>query len=218
MKICLVEDDLKLGSVLQSSLRNAAHDVTWLRSAADALRWIDEEAFDVIVLDLGLPDAFGIDVLSDIRRRGHATPILIITARDSLDDRIHGLDRGADDYLVKPFATDELLARLRAIVRRVAGSGLSGNPIWTVRDLVLDEQAYMVTRAGAPVNLSKTEFSLLHMLMRRPDRVWTRRELEAQAMPNADAQALDVHIYNLRRKLGGDYVHTVRGVGYVVRT
>ncbi|MGZ5201389.1 MAG: response regulator transcription factor [Telluria sp.] len=217
MKICLVEDDLKLGGVLQSALQNAGQEVTWVRRAADARYWIDEDVFDVIVLDIGLPDASGMDLLREIRSHGRASSVVLVTARDSLDDRIKGLDSGADDYLVKPFATDELLARLRAVVRRVAGTGLSGEPVWSVRDLVLNERARLVTRSGVPVNLSKTEFALLHTLLRQPDRVWTRRELEAQALPDTDAQALDVHIYNLRRKLGGEYVHTVRGIGYVVR-
>lgn len=217
MRICLVEDDLKLGGVLQSALRNAGQDVTWVRRAADARRWIQDDIFDVVVLDIGLPDASGMDLLRELRAQGLALPVLVVTARDGLHERIQGLDSGADDYLVKPFATAELLARLRAVLRRVTGNGVSGDPVWTVRDLVLNERSRLVTRAGAPVHLSKTEFALLHTLLRQADRVWTRRELEAQALPNTEGQALDVHIYNLRRKLGGDYVHTVRGVGYVVR-
>jgi len=217
MRICLVEDDLKLGGVLQSALRNAGQEVTWVRRAADARRWIQDDTFDVVVLDIGLPDASGMDLLRELRGQGLALPVLVVTARDGLHDRIQGLDSGADDYLVKPFATDELLARLRAVLRRVTGGGASGDPVWTARDLVLNERSRLVTRAGTPVHLSKTEFALLHTLLRQADRVWTRRELEAQALPNTEGQALDVHIYNLRRKLGGDYVHTVRGVGYVVR-
>jgi DNA-binding response OmpR family regulator len=217
MKICLVEDDLKLGEVLRCALRNAGQDVVWVRRGAEARHWIADDVFDVIVLDLGLPDATGMDLLREWRAGGRALPVLLITARDSLGDRIDGLDAGADDFLVKPFATDELLARLRAVVRRVSGASACGSPVWSVRDLLLNEQMRSVTRSGARIDLSKTEFALLHTLMRHPDRVWTRRELEAQALPNTDAHALDVHIYNLRRKLDGDYIHTVRGVGYVVR-
>lgn len=217
MKICLIEDDLKLGAALQSALASAGQQPMWLRSAADARHWLREETFDAILLDMGLPGESGLSLLRHLRASGVHTPLLVITARDGLDDRIEGLDAGADDYLVKPFATTELLARLRAVVRRVSGTRAAGEPVWEVRDLELNESARTLTRDGIGIALSKTEFTLMHALMRQPDRVWTRRELEAHALPHVEGAVLDVHIHNLRKKLGGTYISTVRGVGYVIR-
>jgi len=216
MKICAVEDDLELGKALQSALQNAGQEVVWVRRAGDARHWIDSEPFDAVLLDLGLPDGNGIDLLKELRAAGHTLPILVITARDSLEDRLNGLDRGADDYLVKPFDVPELLARLRAVMRRATGWGEAGEPVWKVRDLVLDDKRMLLTRGGINVVLSKTEFALLHALMRYPDRVLTRRELEAWALPHSEGAALDVHMSHLRQKIGEGYIRTVRGVGYVV--
>lgn len=217
MKICLIEDDLKLGRALQAALEIAGQEVTWLRRAADARRWLAQSVFDAVLLDLGLPDDTGLALLKESRAGGLATPVIVITARDALEDRVHGLESGADDYLVKPFAPQELLARVRAVVRRSAGGSQSADPVWRVKDLVLNERCRTVVRGDCGIELSRTEFELLHMLMRQPDRVWTRRELESQVLPTSEGAALDVHVSNLRRKLGGDYIHTVRGVGYVVR-
>jgi DNA-binding response OmpR family regulator len=216
MKICLVEDDLELGKALQSALQDAGQEVVWVRRAADARRWVETEPFDAVLLDLGLPDGNGIDVLRDLRAAGHTLPILVITARDSLEDRLNGLDRGADDYLVKPFVVTELLARLRAVLRRSTGWTETGEPVWKVKDLVLDDKRMLLTRGGVNVVLSKTEFALLHALMRYPDRVLTRRELESRALPHSEGAALDVHMSHLRQKIGEGYIRTVRGVGYVV--
>lgn len=216
MKICLVEDDLELGKALQAALQDAGQEVIWVRRASDARHWVENEPFDAVLLDLGLPDGNGIDVLRELRSSGHTLPILVITARDSLEDRLNGLDRGADDYLVKPFVVTELLARLRAVMRRATGWSESGEPVWKVKDLVLDDKRMLLTRAGANVVLSKTEFALLHALMRYPDRVLTRRELESRALPHSEGAALDVHMSHLRQKIGEGYIRTVRGVGYVV--
>ncbi|MCU6499255.1 response regulator transcription factor [Rugamonas sp. A1-17] len=216
MKICLVEDDLELGKALQAALQDAGQEVVWVRRASDARHWVENEPFDAVLLDLGLPDGNGIDVLRELRASGHTLPILVITARDSLEDRLNGLDRGADDYLVKPFVVTELLARLRAVMRRATGWSESGEPVWKVKDLVLDDKRMLLTRAGANVVLSKTEFALLHALMRYPDRVLTRRELESRALPHSEGAALDVHMSHLRQKIGEGYIRTVRGVGYVV--
>ncbi len=214
MKICLIEDDLELGRALQCALQDAGQDVMWLRRVADARHWLGEVEFDAILLDLGLPDGNGLDLLRHLRSEGKVLPILVITARDSLEERLRGLDLGADDYLVKPFVTSELLARLRAVVRRASGWNEAGEALWKVRDLVLDERRMTLTRATIEVALSKTEFALLLALMRNLDRVLTRRELEARALPHSEGQALDVHMSNLRRKIGEGYIHTVRGVGY----
>ncbi|RQP23859.1 response regulator transcription factor [Piscinibacter terrae] len=216
MKVCLIEDDLELGRALQSALQDAGHQVVWVRRVADALHWVREERFDAVLLDLGLPDGSGLDLMRKLRAEGATVPILVITARESLEDRLSGLDLGADDYLVKPFAVSEMLARLRAVVRRSTGRGDSGETAWKARDLQLDDKMMTVTRAGAPVALSPTEFALLHALMRYQDRVLTRRELEARALPHSDGPALDVHMSNLRRKIGDGYIRTVRGVGYVM--
>lgn len=216
MKICLVEDDLELGKALQAALQDAGQEVVWVRRASDARHWVENEPFDAVLLDLGLPDGNGIDVLRELRASGHTLPILVITARDSLEDRLNGLDRGADDYLVKPFVVTELLARLRAVMRRATGWSESGEPVWKVKDLVLDDKRMLLTRAGVNVVLSKTEFTLLHALMRYPDRVLTRRELESRALPHSEGAALDVHMSHLRQKIGEGYIRTVRGVGYVV--
>jgi len=216
MKICLIEDDLELGRGLQSALQDAGQEVVWVRRILEAKNWVQDEPFDAILLDLGLPDGNGLELLRYFRSEGKTVPILVITARDSLEDRLSGLDLGADDYLVKPFVTTELLARLRAVVRRSTGWNESGESVWKVKDLVLDDRRMLVTRDGGAVVLSKTEFGLLHALMRYPDRVLTRRELEARALPNSDGQALDVHMSNLRKKIGEGYIRTVRGIGYVV--
>lgn len=216
MKACLIEDDLELGRALQSALQDAGHQVVWVRRVTDAMHWVHEERFDAVLLDLGLPDGSGLDLLRKLRGEGASVPILVITARESLEDRLSGLDLGADDYLVKPFAVSEMLARLRAVVRRSTGRTDSGETAWKLRDLMLDDKMMTVTRAGSPVALSPTEFALLHALMRYQDRVLTRRELEARALPHSDGPALDVHMSNLRRKIGDGYIRTVRGVGYVM--
>ncbi len=216
MKVCLIEDDLELGRALQSALTDAGESVVWVRRAADARYQLGELVFDAVLLDLGLPDGNGLDVLRQIRADGQTVPILIITARDSLEDRLLGLDLGADDFLVKPFASVELVARVRAVVRRATGWNERGEAVWKIKDLVLDERRQTLTKAGAVVHLSPTEFSLLHELLRHPDRVLTRREIEARVFPDSEGQALDMHMSNLRRKIGESYIRTVRGLGYMV--
>lgn len=235
MKLCLIEDDLLLGKALTAALNEAGYRVTWVRTAADADRWLAQGGFDTAVLDLGLPDGDGMAVLGRIRRDWPNLPVAIITARDSLQTRIDGLDAGADDLLVKPFATAELLARLRAIQRRSdrsngSGSGANGmppgaagssaddaaSPPLVVADLVLDEMRRTCRRGDVPIALSPTEFALLHHLLLNKNRVRTRRQLEAGSMPDSHGLALDAHMSNLRRKIGADLIRTVRGVGYVI--
>lgn len=221
MRICLLEDDLELGRSLQSLLQDAGHEVVWVRRATDARYWTAEQQFDAMLLDLGLPDGNGLDLLRSARQHDKQLPILVITARDGIEDRLHGLDSGADDYLVKPFAGVELLARLRAVARR---SGLLAAPDevheWRIKDLCLDERRMVLVRKGHredhAINLSKTEFSILLALLKQPDRVVARRELEVRALLHADSHALDVHMFNLRKKIGEGYIRTVRGVGFVI--
>ena len=215
MRVCLVEDDLELGHSVQALLQDAGHEVVWVRRLAEARYWLEQQqGFDALVLDLGLPDGNGLELLHAMRQTQRQLPIVVITARSGIEDRLHGLDSGADDYLVKPFAGPELLARLRAVARR-SGLELEAQA-WRLKDLALDERRMVLSRQGQPINLSPTEFAILLTLIKLPDRVVTRRELEARALPNAESHALDVHIFNLRKKIGEGYVRTVRGVGFVL--
>jgi two-component system response regulator QseB len=216
MKIFLIEDDMAIGRALLSVLQDEGHVVVWVRMAADVHQRIASEPFDAILLDLGLPDGDGIVLLRQLRSEGITLPVMIITSRDSLEDRLQGFNVGADDYLIKPFEIPELLVRLRAIVRRTSG-GETVEPLWKLGDLTLDESRMLVTRAGTPVPLSKTEFALLFALMRESERVLTRSELESRVLPHSEGQTLDVHISNLRKKIGEGYIRTVRGVGYMVQ-
>jgi two-component system response regulator QseB len=217
MKILMIEDDLAIGQALLSVFHDEGHSAVWLRLAAEAIRRVHAEHFDAVILDLGLPDGDGFDLLGSLREANLNVPVLIISARDSLQERIRGFDLGADDYLIKPFDIPELLVRIRAIVRRSPG-GLEEH-LWTAGELVLDEGGMSVTRAGAPVQLSKTEYMLLLTLMKQADRVLSRAELERRALPHSEGQTqtLDVHIFNLRRKIGEGVIRTVRGVGFMVQ-
>ncbi|MGN6828306.1 response regulator transcription factor [Paucibacter sp. M5-1] len=218
MKICLVEDDLELGRSLQALLQESGHEAVWVRRASDARYWTSEQAFDAVLLDLGLPDGDGMGLLRQLRQIDKKLPILLITARDGIEDRLDGLDGGADDYLVKPFASAELLARLRAVTRRAAGAAADLPHEWRLKDLTLDEHRMVLMRAEERINLSRTEFAILLALLKLPDRVITRRQLEAKALTHTDGRSLDVHIFNLRRKLGEGYIRTVRGVGFLVES
>jgi DNA-binding response OmpR family regulator len=212
MKICLIEDDLELGQALLLSLQHAGLQVIWTRLIKDAKKQLEQHAFDAMVLDVGLPDGSGFDFLMEQRQSHSRLPIVIITARDSLDDKLHGLNIGADDYLVKPFEIRELIARIKAQVRGATGNQDS----LALRDLQLDAQCMRVTRNGNELPLSKTEFLILHMLMRDANRIITRHELEKQVLTQSEAQSLDVHISNLRKKIGDGYIRTVRGIGYLM--
>jgi two-component system response regulator QseB/two-component system response regulator BasR len=214
MKLCLVEDDLDLGKGLAGTLRDAGHDVAWVRRAAEAVTPLRDPDIDAVILDLGLPDVDGIHLLRRLRTQRRDLPVIIITARTALEDRISGLDAGADDYLVKPFAVQELLARLRAVARRTSATPQA--QAWRLKDLDVDEQRYQVTRDGTALHLSPAEFALLLQLVTHPHRVLTRDELVQRALSGYEGQTLDVHMSNLRRKLGAGYIRTIRGVGYAV--
>ena len=217
MKILMIEDDLAIGQALLTVFNDEGHQTVWLRMAEHAAARVQHEHFDAMILDLGLPDGDGNDVLRTLRAADVRVPVLIISARDSLQERLRAFDLGTDDYLIKPFEIPELLVRLRAIVRRSQGS--LEEQIWTAGELVVDEGSMRVTRAGQPLTLSKTEFALLLALMKQADRVLTRVELERRALPHSEGQTatLDVHICNLRRKVGDGAIRTVRGVGYMVQ-
>jgi len=216
MKLCLIEDNLLLGRALQASLEDGGHQVVWLRLASAGLECLSKDSFDAALLDLGLPDDEGINLLRHLRRNGNLVPVLIITARDSLAERIDGLEAGADDFLTKPFANAELLARLRAVIRRTQAAGVSKTELLRAAGLCLDPNRLQVKQAGRQIALSPTEFALLAALVRNRNRIRTRRQLEEEAMPGSEGHSLDVHISNLRRKVGRELIRTVRGVGYVV--
>jgi DNA-binding response OmpR family regulator len=216
MRVLLVEDDRLLGDALQAGLREAGYAVEWLRDGIAAEVALAAEPFGAVVLDLGLPRLSGLELLRRIRGRGDRTPVVVLTARDAIDDRVRGLDLGADDYLVKPVALAELNARVRAVTRR-AGGVASG--LLEVGALVLDPAARTVRYRGAPVELQPREFALLHALALRAGHVLTRGQLESQLYEwdeALDSNAIEVHVHRLRRKLATDLIRTVRGVGYLL--
>jgi DNA-binding response OmpR family regulator len=216
MRILLVEDDAMIGQGLQTALRQGNFAVDWLsdgKSAAAALR---SSPFDLVLLDLGLPQQDGLEVLRDLRRRSDATPVIIVTARDDIRNRVAGLDAGADDYIVKPFDLDEMMARIRSVLRRSAGRG---DPVIQHGELRLDPVTRQVDRNGVPANLSAHEYAVLEALLQRPGAVLSRSQLEDRLYGWDEAiasNAVEVYVHGLRRKLGSDAVRTVRGVGYFV--
>ena len=216
MRVLLVEDDRLLGDGLQAGLADAGHAVDWVRDGEAAVAALGSERFAAVVLDLGLPRRDGLSVLEWLRGQGDDTPVLILTARDGVGDRVKGLDLGADDYVVKPFDLDEIAARLRALVRRANGRT---RPL--VQHGAGPEGAAVtgVTLDGEPVVLTGREFELLQLLLDNAGRVLTRRTLEEQLYnweEAVESNALEVHVHHLRRKLGASLIRTVRGVGYMV--
>ncbi|MDF1481667.1 response regulator [Extensimonas sp. H3M7-6] len=216
MRLLLVEDDAMLGAAVQTGLQQEGYAVDWARDGAAAQAALRKERFDLVVLDLGLPAISGIDVLRYARSIGMTAPVLILTARDAVADRVAGLDAGGDDYLTKPFDLEELAARLRALLRRA--SGRSDNVI-QYGDLVLNPVAWTVHLAGEPVDLSSKEFSLLHLLLQNMGKVLTRERMEKGLygwQSDIDSNTIEVHVHHLRRKLRREYIVTVRGVGYMI--
>ncbi len=204
-----------LGESVRRGLRQQGHAVDWVKDGLEAEAAL-AEGYDAVLLDLGLPGKGGLDVLRDLRRRGDKVPVLILTAEDAVPDRVAGLDAGADDYLVKPFALAELAARLRALQRR--GSGRA-EPVIEHGGLRLDPASHEVLLDGAPVALSPREFALLHALLEHPGRPMSRTRLEERLYgwgEQVESNAVEVHVHSLRRKLGADWIKTLRGVGYVV--
>jgi two-component system OmpR family response regulator/two-component system response regulator QseB len=216
VRILLVEDDPLLGDAVQTSLRQSGFAAEWVRDGAAAEAALAAEAFAAVVLDLGLPGRSGLEVLANLRARGNRTPVLILTARDAVGDRIRSLDAGADDYAVKPFDLGELAARLRALIRR--GAGQAG-PRIAVADLMLDPAARMLTLGGTPIEVSAREFALLHALMLNAGRVLSRSQLEQQLYEwgqEVESNTVEVFIHHLRRKIGAQRIKTLRGVGYLM--
>ena len=216
MKILLAEDDSMLGDGLRAGLRQLGFQVDWVRDGVAAERELACGDYAAAVLDLGLPLKDGIDVLQAVRASKITTPVLVLTARDAVPDRIRGLDLGADDYVVKPVDLHELGARLRSLVRRAHGQM---QDVLRCGAVLLEPSARRVSLNDEPVALSTREFDLLHVLMLNADRVLSREQLEQQLYSwgyEVDSNAIEVHIHHLRRKLGPDLIQTVRGIGYTV--
>jgi two-component system OmpR family response regulator/two-component system response regulator QseB len=216
MRVLIVEDDPVLGDALAVGLKQRGFEPDWVQDGREAQTAIRAEPFAAIVLDLGLPGMTGLELLKTERARGNKVPVLVLTARDAVHDRIRGLDSGADDYVVKPTDLDELAARLRALVRRSKGDAA---PFVSVGAVVLDPAARTVTRNGRPIDLQPREFALLQELMLNAGRVLSREQLEERMYrwgEEIESNAVEVHVHHLRRKLGADVVKTIRGVGYVM--
>jgi DNA-binding response OmpR family regulator len=216
MRILLVEDDTMIGESVRAFLRQEAHAVDWVRSGDAADTALSTEHFDLALLDLGLPGKDGIDVLRRLRARKKNTPVIVITARDEVEDRIKGLDAGADDYVVKPFNLDELAARIRSALRRGAGHA---EPEIEVLGVRLNPATREVSRNGVPIQLSAREYALAEALMLRPGLILSRNQLEERMYgwnEDVESNTVEVYIHSLRRKLGADFIQNVRGVGYFV--
>jgi two-component system, OmpR family, response regulator QseB len=218
MKILLVEDDPMLGASLQDALRGECHAVDWIRLGAEVRPMLGAAEYDLLILDLGLPDGDGVEYLRTLRQSGYGLPVLILSARDGIDARVCGLDAGADDYLLKPFDLGELSARLRALGRRSGSSraGAQGQILQCGR-IQLDLQGFTASLDDAPIALARREFMLLELLMRRPGQVFTRQQIEQSLYSWGEeigSNAVEVHVHHLRRKLGNDILVTIRGIGY----
>jgi two-component system response regulator QseB len=216
MRVLLAEDDPMIGASVRQGLRQDGFTVDWVADGRAAELALADRVHDALLLDLGLPKRSGLELLGAMRRRGDARPVLILTARDAVADRVAGLDAGADDYMVKPFELDELAARLRALLRRSSGRAA---PVLSHGDVELDPAAREVRRNGELVALSAREFALLEALLARPGAILSRAQLEDRLYGWSDAvesNAVEVHIHALRRKLGAGFIRNVRGVGWMV--
>lgn len=219
MHVLLVEDERTIATYVKRGLEEQGYAVDVAFTGVEALDWAAVATFDLIILDIMLPERDGLSVCHALRARGMRTPILMLTARDAIDDRVNGLDAGADDYLVKPFAIKELLARLRALIRRVADGPTTS--VLQVADLTFDTRTLQVTRGGIPITLVAKEYAVLECLMREPGRILSRTAIAEHVWSYEvynDSNVVDVYIRNLRRKLDDPFkhklIHTVRGLGY----
>jgi len=216
MRVLLVEDDRMIAQGLQTALRQDGYAVDWMADGRAAAAALHAAHFDLVLLDLGLPERDGLEVLRELRRRDDATPVIIVTARDDIQDRIAGLDAGADDYIVKPFDLDEVAARMRSVLRRASGRG---DPSIRVGELSLNPATHAVERGGLPVQLSAHEYAVLEALLQRPGAILSRAQLEDRLYgwdAPVESNAIEVYIHSLRRKLGSEAIRTLRGVGYFV--
>jgi two-component system response regulator QseB len=216
VRILLVEDDAMLGDGVRRGLRPLGYAVDWVQDGLSAESALALEPYDLVLLDLAVPGKGGLEILRELRRNRNRVPVLIVTARDAIADRVAGLDAGADDYLVKPFDLDELAARVRALGRRGAGHA---EPVMELGPLTLNPATHEVFLSGAQVPLSRREFTLLHALIEHPGRPLSRTRLEERLYgwgEEIESNAVEVHVHSLRRKLGAEWIKTLRGVGYMV--
>ncbi|MCC5792571.1 MAG: response regulator transcription factor [Legionellaceae bacterium] len=216
MRLLLVEDDELLGDAVKAGLTQFGYVVDWLKDGEAARAAVKHESFECIILDLGLPRLSGLGFLQSVRQDGNGTPVIILTARDSVEDRIKGLDSGADDYLAKPFDMNELSARVRALTRRSQGRA---DALLHYRNLTLDPAAHAVFVDNELINLPRREYSLLYKLLENQGHVLSREQLMQSVYgwdEDVDSNALEVHIHNLRKKLDANFIRTIRGVGYIV--
>lgn len=216
MRVLLVEDDKMIGEAISQALHDAAYAVDWVQDGHVAMSAIETHTYDIALLDLGLPGGDGLEVLRLLRLAGKHLPVLIVTARDAVKDRIKGLDLGADDYLIKPFETGELLARMRAVFRRKDGNAMT---IMTNGVLTLDPATHDATHAGTSCRLSAREYALLHTLLLRPGAILSRTELEERIYgwnEEVESNAVEFLIHVIRKKLGATIIKNVRGVGWMV--
>jgi DNA-binding response OmpR family regulator len=217
MRILLAEDDLHLGEGLSLGLKQLGHTVDWVLDGSAAEQALSSETIDALILDLGLPKQDGLDVLRKLRSTGLDLPVLVLTARDTIEDRIQGLDMGADDYVVKPFDLMEVNARLRAISRRREGRAA---PVITYADMVLDPASRSLLKDGEDIQLGANEFALLESLLTHQGRIMSRQALEESLYgwdEGVESNAIEVYIHHLRKKLGKDLIKTIRGVGYMIQ-
>jgi len=216
MRLLLVEDDDLLGDAIRSGLRQEGYTVDWMKDGISAEAALKAEHFDLVVLDLGLPRQSGLEVLKTLRMGGNSIPVLILTARDMVSDRIQGLDAGADDYFVKPFDMEELCARIRALLRRSSGRA---SPKLTYKSITLDPVSHLVTDDDSPVELSAREFIMLQTLMENKGKVISKTRLEQDLYgwdTEVESNTVEVYIHHLRKKLGNELIQTIRGVGYLI--
>jgi DNA-binding response OmpR family regulator len=216
MRILVIEDDALLGDAIQAGLKQSGYAVDWMKDGVSADQALSTEPYAAVVLDLGLPRMSGLEVLRRLRSRNVPLPVLILTAMDSVEDRIKGLDAGADDYLTKPFDLGELAARLRALIRRASGTAA---PLLKVAGVELDAAAHRVLYRDQPVELPAREFAVLHALMLSAGRVLSRAQIEEQLYSwgeEVESNAVEVYIHHLRRKLFPELIATIRGVGYLI--
>lgn len=215
MRLLLVEDDEFLGDAVKAGLTQFGYIVDWLKDGEAARAAIKSESFELIILDLGLPKLSGLGFLQAIRNDSNTTPVIILTARESVEDRVKGLDSGADDYIIKPFDLNELSARVRALVRRSQGRA---EPVLQYRNVTLDPAAHSVYVDNVIVNVPRREFALLQKLLENSGQVLSREQLMQSIYgwdEDVDSNALEVHIHNLRKKLNANFIRTIRGVGYM---
>jgi two-component system response regulator QseB len=216
MRLLLVEDDSMIGESVRKGLQQDGFAVDWVQDGRAAEIALETNLYDTLLLDLGLPRKAGLEVLAALRRRGNSIPVLILTARDAVADRVKGLDAGADDYLVKPFDLEELAARIRALLRRKSGRA---DPVVQVGNLVLNPATHEASLEGKPIVLSAREFALIQALAERPGAVLSRAQLEEKLYGwghEVESNTVEVYVHSLRRKLGADFIRNVRGVGYMV--